>query len=49
MNNIIALLCAAGFLLFYTLTAMLLIPLALVVWVLKQVIAGIKRLQEMVA
>ena len=44
--NIIALLAAFGFLCFYALTAALLIPLAVTVWVLKQVIAAIKWIQE---
>ncbi|HKS73499.1 MAG TPA: hypothetical protein VJQ82_09915 [Terriglobales bacterium] len=46
--NIIALLAAFGFLCFYALTAALLIPLPIAVWVLKQVIGAIKWLQEAV-
>lgn len=46
--NIIALLAAFGFLCFYALTAALLIPLAVTVWVLKKVIGAIRWLQEAV-
>lgn len=46
MLNIIALITALGFFLFYALTALALIPCALALWVLKQIIAGIKWLQE---
>lgn len=46
--NIIALLAALGFLLVYTLTAALLIPLAVTVWVLKKVIGALRWLQEAV-
>lgn len=46
--NVIALLAALGFLLVYTLTAALLIPLAIAVWVLKKVIGALRWLQEAV-
>lgn len=48
MTNIIALLAALGFLLFYTMTAALLIPLAITAWVLKKIIGAIRWLQEAV-
>ncbi|SOY65613.1 exported hypothetical protein [Cupriavidus phytorum] len=46
MTNIIALLTALGFFMFYGLTTLVLIPLALLSWALKKVIAGIKWVQE---
>lgn len=49
MTNIIALLAALGFFLFYALTAALLIPLALLAWALKKLIGAIKWLQEALA
>ena len=48
MTNIIALLAALGFFLFYAMTAALLVPLAVTAWALKKCIGAIKWLQEAV-